>query len=530
MRQCFDKMLSVFNRLDTRVLVFLILCLTRASFLPDSNEEEYFAVAKQSINPNWIVDGFSVSDVPGTRVLFEAVVGRVLQHASFESVAFWGRVASFALFAFPLARIFQTLALSNVQVLFFLQVLYLPSQSYLAKGWVFKAFETKVFAYLMIFWSVSFLLRARTFAAALFAGVATLFHLLDGGWYALCLFATLFIGGVRPRRLAGHAAAYVLLVSPLFWYICRTYFINNPSIINNVDVTWVYVYFRNPQHTGLFKSWSYFLDVHATGMALSLAALLVNVFLFRRDADERTGTLTRLAVVCLAQQFLFIGVALVDRRGTLLQYYPFRTSVLSTFLTVLLGVLYCQRHGLEWLDAHVPQWIKHIDAAAVRTAASSVLLAIAVVVLVNRTGKNIGHSLTVFFPDEPARQEQELYAFIREHTARESKFFYFGEQDQDLQFIRQTGRDLFSVYKFVPTENRKIYEWYVRVLESRRVAKDLNRLFELRRQYRIDYVVSRTPLADRRLSEAFTSGSLHLYRITIQDGPGPVRSAARVSR
>jgi len=83
----------------------------------------------------------------------------------------------------------------------------------------------------------------------------------------------------------------------------------------------------------------------------------------------------------------------------------------------------------------------------------------------------------------------------------------------DLDFVRRTDRDRFSVSKFVPTSNLLIYDWYRRVQEKDRVRGDIAVIGELAKKYRIDFVVSRTPLDNPRLRLVYSNGYYFLYSL-----------------
>ena len=67
-----------------------------------------------------------------------------------------------------------------------------------------------------------------------------------------------------------------------------------------------------------------------------------------------------------------------------------------------------------------------------------------------------------------------LYGWIKNHTPPDAVFLNLNQRERDdLDFVRRTERDRFSVFKFVPTSNRMIYDWYRRVQEKDRVKGDI---------------------------------------------------------
>jgi hypothetical protein len=58
-----------------------------------------------------------------------------------------------------------------------------------------------------------------------------------------------------------------------------------------------------------------------------------------------------------------------------------------------------------------------------------------------------------------------------------------------------------------------IYDWYRRVQEKERVKGDIGRIDELAKKYRVDFVVSRTPLDNNRLTLIFSNDYYFLYSV-----------------
>jgi hypothetical protein len=126
--------------------------------------------------------------------------------------------------------------------------------------------------------------------------------------------------------------------------------------------------------------------------------------------------------------------------------------------------------------------------------------------------KNISDSSELLFPSAVTSARISLYDWIKNNTRPDSVFLDLNKNIRDdLDFIRRTERDSFSVFKFVPTTNRLIYDWYMRVLEKKKVQGDIAYVHKLRQKYRIDYVVSKIPLADSGLHLVFNNNYYFLY-------------------
>lgn len=486
--------LRAVERADLRWLLFALILLNTLSLKLDGGEEQYFAFARAFMHPDWIPGSLSLKDVPGSRILFDTTIGWLLGFASFEQVAVAGRTLCALLLAFPLARLLRQLELSNLVGLFILQfVLLLSHQSFLGKEWMIGAFESKVIAYAFVFQSLCLRLEKRDFAAVVFAAGAVWFHVLVGGWYGIGLFVHLLLSREPLRRMLTHNAAYAVLVAPTALYIGAHYVANNPNVIDGVAVSRIYVYFRNPHHLDLIGQLRHWGSLAQAGLLLSLLSGALCARLLARSSDERLRALSLFGLIFFAQQFLSLAVAPFDHEGVFLKYYPYRTSSLSLLLVLLILARLWSRPdlrealppGLHVAERSSPQ------GAARRAAAAVACLGIAMGV---RFAANMHESWQVLHPPPAEASRLAMYAWIRDHTPRDAVFLDL-DRREPIDFIRRTERESYSVYKFDPTTNRLILDWYLRVLERNRALADPRHALVLAGQHRIDYVLMESAIA-----------------------------------
>ena len=128
--------------------------------------------------------------------------------------------------------------------------------------------------------------------------------------------------------------------------------------------------------------------------------------------------------------------------------------------------------------------------------------------------KNARDSHGLLWPAPEASARMSLYGWIKNHTPPDAVFLNLNQRERDdLDFVRRTERDRFSVFKFVPTSNRMIYDWYRHVQEKDRVKSDIAYIDEVKKKYRIDFVVSKTPLDDPRLRLVYSNDYYFLYSL-----------------
>jgi hypothetical protein len=495
------------NRINTHLLVFIILFLNTFSLVLNENEENYFALAKSFVNPSWIPGSISLKDTPGTRIILDSIIGLALRFVSFEQVALLGRALIAVLFAFPLARIFRKLRFSNLEGIFMLQIIcVLTHQSFFAKEWIFGAFETKVVAYLFIFYSLYYLLDNRYFKSVLFSGIAVYFHFLVGGWYAFILFVYLLISRVPLKALLLYCLAFAALTAPFVIYLATTYLANNPNIIEGVQISRIYVFIRNPHHLDMIKQLKDWGSSAQIGLVLSILSCLFCLRLYTGSRDALIRKLTLFSIILFCQQFVSLLIALIDKSGAFLKFYPYRTSSLSFVLMLLLLMMLIKRSNIHQFPTPLR------PAGYQKTALVTFMIIFVAAGLCFKIYKNINESSEMISPSPKASARFSLYSWIKQNTPSDAVFLDLNEQVRDnLDFIRRTERDSFSVFKFIPTSNRLIYDWYQRVQEKKKVEADVRYVSKLRQKYRIDYLVSKKPLTDKGFQLVYHNDNYFLY-------------------
>ncbi|MFY9706272.1 MAG: DUF6798 domain-containing protein [Desulfobacterales bacterium] len=515
MKTILRRIVNRVNRTDKRLLIFALLFLNTLSLVLGENEEEYLAFAKAFMDHAWIPGAKSVIDIPGTRIIFDTVTGFALRYATFEQVAIAGRCLIALLFAFPLARIFTKLRFTNLESIFLLQLIcVLSHQSFFGKEWIFRSFETKTISYVFVFYSLYYLLDTRYLQGVLFAGFAVYFHILVGGWYALLLFVFLLVSGTPLKSLLRYALVFSALTAPFGLYLADTYLVDNPGIIDGVRISQIYVYLRNPHHLDIISQIGHWGSSTQIGVILSLLAGWLCVRLYVSNRDEVVRKLALFNIVIFGQQLISLLIALKDKSGGFLKFYPYRTSSLSLFLVSLLLMVLAKR---SFLQPH-PRTEGASPSEEAVDGYSTVVAVVMIVCIAAGLGvnlvKNARDSYRLLWPAPEASARMSLYGWIKNHTPPDAVFLNLNQRlRDDLDFTRRTDRDRFSVFKFVPTSNRMIYDWYRRVQEKDRVKGDIAVIDELAKKYRIDFVVSKTPLDDRHLKLVYSNDYYFLYAL-----------------
>ncbi|MBN2519850.1 MAG: hypothetical protein JXB17_05040 [Bacteroidales bacterium] len=504
--QGIERLFSIFNKADTRILIFLLLCLNFLGFVLYPNEEQYLAFSKIYIDPQWIPNSFSLTDVAGTRILFQLIFGFLLQYFSFESVAFGSRLINFIFYSIILAKIFKKFKLTNSQIFIFLQLIYFSYQSFFAGEWLFMGIEAKTISYIFLLYSLYNLFEKKYFKTILFAAFSTWFHILVGGWYALIVFIYFFVYKVKLKSIIHYGFEYCIMILPFIIYLYYNYIKNNgPSVINGININYIYVYLRNPHHLAIFKDWATFNKHFITGISLTIIMFFICVFYFRKIKDPYLKQLNTLNIILFSQQLFCLLLAAIDKKGVFLKYYPFRTSALSMLL-VIIQLLYYFRIPNEKIRI-LKLFTKNKYIFQI-TRLTLFIFAFAVLIVnsINNLNKNLN-----YFSKDNNKEKAGLYNYIKNNTDKYSVFFIYSK-NENLSFIRSAERDVFSVGKFIPTQNHQIYMWYLRTIEQEKAVNNIEYLFKLKEKYRIDYVVSGKELPDN-FKLVYSNSLYFLYKI-----------------
>jgi len=472
----------------------------------------YFAFAKAFVHPDWIPGSSTLKDEPGSRILFDSVVGRLLGFASFEQVALAGRAMCALLLAWPLARLFRQQQLGVLPALLLTQlVCAVDHQSFFGKEWMIGAFESKVVAYAFVFQSLYWLLERRALASVVWAALAVWCHVLVGGWYGIALFAHLLLTREPPLRLLRLAATYAALTAPLALYLWAHYVADNPRVIDGIVVSQIYVFFRNPQHLDMLSQLRYAGSAAQVGLVLSLLCVALCWRLVSRSEDRHLRQLSLLSLILFAFQFTGLAIALFDHQGAFLKYYPYRTSSLSFLLAlVILARLWAQPQLRRPLPALLRGAAARPAARALHTAAW--MVACLGLALALRLGPHLVESAHALRPPPPQAARLAMLDWIRDHTPRDAVFLDLGRHES-IDFMRRTARESFAVFKFVPTTNRLIHDWYVRVQERKRAAADPRHVLTLAQTRRIDYVLTQAPVDENGFRLVRREPGWYLYAL-----------------
>lgn len=477
------------------VAIFVMLLFQKTSPILSGGEEQYLAFAKQAMNPEWIKNSISLTEEPGSRLVFQWIVGTGLKFMSFETFTVVARLLNYLLFAFALHSLFNKLKLPKLWTLVAFQVYILGKQSFFGGEWIFESFEPKTLAYAFLFFALNALLDRKVFLSALLLAAGTYFHFLVTGWFAIIL-GVYWLYQKEFKTLIRFNAWFLILISPFAIYLFETVIKNSSHFINGLNLNWSYCYGRLYHHLGIGISWDYFLSKQLHGVVI---AAFVCFFLVRfKDKFKELEFFRAFIIIVISLSLFFAVYALYDSfvldqyAGFLLKTYPFRPMALAQFFSFLLVAFYLNKK------------MQHKNVALFLTLTL-------VVLFISQTVKNIDNSYksikkTVSF--------NEMARYIQANTPK-TAVFHFVQMPHYISetFIRSTEREAVYIYKFIPAESEKLYdrillEGLLGIMETERKIPT-----ELIEKYHLQYLVSNGTYSLDQLKLVKKLNEYYLYKI-----------------
>ena len=468
-----DKINLVLERTPRISFLLILFSIYYLDFIPNTNEENYLLLAKTFVNPGWINDPLLTSEYPGTRLLYQYIIGSVIKFFSFELVTVLFRTIFIVLFSLVLNKIYKLLNICNICIFIHLGLLFINNQSLFAGSWMFISIEAKGFAYVFVLLALYYLLRSNIYASILLLIVATYFHILVGFYSFIFFFLTIislkkFLGKEFFREFL-KLFVYLIAILPFIFYLKNS----TQSELLYPSADWIYTYFRNPHHTALFQSRSYFFDSHFEGILLSFLGLCFMIYLrLNHEHSDKEKVLSNFTILSISAVLLLVPVAYFDKEGILLKYYIYRINTVSTFV----------------LSLFIAYWIYKVFRERYKNLLNfsvlSLLLYAIIPFLILRANSTID-----YISNQPL---EKVCSYIKENTGKNDVILSLIDNgvNKNLNIIRKTERSNFVSYKFVPADMSKIHEWYFRVLAKRKVEENIGALQDISKEYKIDYVLA----------------------------------------
>jgi hypothetical protein len=468
------KIKHFINNANPTYLIFAFLCCLFLNSVVTGNEEIYLGWSKSYYDPDWLPNSFVYDHWVGHRFVFEIFFGFLLNHLNFGAVVVIGRLLAAAAMAYALSRLFKQIKFTNLESLLVLMVFISMGQNFLPGDWIFMSVESKVFAYPLIFLSLTELHKDNPKLAALYIVGATYFHVLVAGWFFIYFIVYLFVTRTNFLTVVKVSGVYLASILPLAAYLAPTV-LSGPSDVNGLHLNWIYVFYRIPNLAPFVDGK---LNVAASWEGLRIFTVAVcfvfAIFLYRKnELPAEAKLLTRFIIIIGSFIFVFLVVAYFDRTGDILKYRPFRGASLFTLFVLMEIVLYTQ-----------------LKFTSNKTLVSNLFITILAVLFTYGIGRNINEKyINVYvLQDERKMAWKEVTSFAKNRTEKGSIFFIQGVRESiRWTFSRNSDRDVFVLKKFVPIDKSKWYEWFQRLQVQ---VENEEQMTTLKKKYQLDYYLT----------------------------------------
>jgi hypothetical protein len=159
----------------------------------------------------------------------------------------------------------------------------------------------------------------------------------------------------------------------------------------------------------------------------------------------------------------------------MLKFRPFRIDALYLFFILTEIILLSKLYPIKQKTASI---------------ASSISVGVLSILIAYGGGRNLANHYIDHFllRDQRDKDWAEVIAFAKNNTEKGSIFYVKGLREKFYwSFSRRTDRDLFVLFKFVPVDKAKWYEWYQRLHIN--FDDEKNREL-LKNKYKLDYYLT----------------------------------------
>jgi hypothetical protein len=419
------------------------------------NEENYFQLAERFVTGAAPPDT-AVYDSSQHRALNEVLLGGLVVAIGYERAQIVARLVLIAVFSILLCALLDLFGSSPIDGVIVLAVFGLFNQQIMGYEWIFHSYEAKVAAYAFaIAGIVATIARRRSWTSVPLFAVATYFHFLVGiFWFHAALLWRVIKDRRIPKSAIINAASFWLAVAPLIAVIEWKRWVVDPTTFAHSGLPppdYIYSIIREPWHAAPFVSRQSFRTSWLPGCILSGGMFVGALAIARTAISARLQATGCWLALLLAYLFAALAFSYLFREtGILGKFYPFRPS--SLLLLIWLTAL------LAWLN----ELVLRRAAVVLKLVAGALVLPPFLVAAV----LDLRHEIVA--RAEIAGDKAMVNDFLRNETPRYAVVLVDPEIEWAfLDIERTTNRFALVLWKFTPTNDPEILEWYKR-MEFRR--------------------------------------------------------------
>jgi hypothetical protein len=285
----------------------------------------------------------------------------------------------------------------------------------------------------------------------------------------------------------------------------------NENTINGVNIGYLYAYIRNPHHIGILKSPEYFFHYHAGKVLMAIIAFILALTLYRKQIPSRFKWINTFLVIILAQNLLFLVVALFDKNGFVAKFYPWRGSSLAMFFFQMATLVMLRYIWMPKIYTFLKRKYQKLSRSAFYVSQMAFALSITIISLTFTVNGRIAKAAII----EPGWVEVDaLSSNLKSVSEKGDMFMLLGEETlYNISIPRKSERDVYYFFRCIPSQTQSIYEWYVRGLEQDKVKEETGYLVKSGLDKKINFIVSDKDLNEPFLTEVYRSDFYRIYKV-----------------
>ena len=450
-----EKILNYNSRLFFFIIIFLTLIPYHA---PDgilsSNEEMYLGFAEKiEVGDSYDNSCFGFSENQ-SRYITDKTIKILIGHFGFENTQRIGRLLTLIMYAIALSYFFHLLNFNVLQIIFCLLFFCLYGQDLYGGEWLFGGFEAKTLAYPILILALVFLLKEKYILSFIIMGIVTHFHFLIGGWFFVIFIIFILSKGSNIKIVFRSTLIYLLIITPLIFIIAKNYYllIDHEIYANLPSANWIYSVFRHPHHIVPFNSIYIFIEQWSADVLVSFVILIFSMIFYLNSRNSIIKNISLINVIILIQLSMCLLISFFDSSYYFSKLYMFRNSSISLLLSIIL---------LLFLFDYL-----------LGNKKSQAYFIIFVLIFFHTTPKNTFYLYKQF--RKPPITSKNLMNYVMQNTSKDDLILIDRKIENKLHFFeRITKRPTLVNYKFIPTTEIGILEWYRRLIFKDKIFKNI---------------------------------------------------------
>ena len=343
-------LLSCLKQLDSKTSITYLtlgsIFITSLILFPvylTGNEENIFMVSHKSVQPELFPEFHAILEKSNARLIPELLFGNLVKGLGYELAHTVARLSMILIYSVSLAVFFNAVGISLLSSILALSIFHITGEFIVGQDWLFKGVETKTIAYAGVIAALGFAIRRLWTIAIFLSIIATYFHFLVGGFWAMALIFLCWLQGQDKPFMRNLFLLYICAVTPLILMIFVDQYGADTSS-TTIDPEYIYAV-RSVHHAAPFLITFKFFQEWLPGFALAAILYYVMQIISQNSSHKYFANFVK---YLLAYLFFALFLSYLDRETlTLSKFFMFRPSALIWLLTITIVITFVRENFSE---------------------------------------------------------------------------------------------------------------------------------------------------------------------------------------